>query len=134
MGLVDIDKFISNERLRRNFIVTYLTPIIDRYKLIRGSEGWVGTDITPDVKSSKTKAYLSGIHIGNINDLMSHMYTFESVNGHIYWAVMPYTNQSVKQIEGKLLLNGIHPLLITPYSPYADVMILFDSNDIMQAY
>lgn len=119
MELIDIDALIAKEQTRCNFIATYLTPIIDRYKLIKGATGWLGIHMD------------SGNYLANISDIASHLYTFQSIDGHVYLAMMPYTDSSVKQIQAKLLLNGIQPLVVTKYSPCADMMILFDRNNIL---
>lgn len=135
MGLINIDQFISNERAYRHcFIETYMAPVIDKYRLIKGASGWIGTDRVPDVQNTDTTAYSKSVCTRNIRDLIDHMYTFESIDGHIYWAAMPYSDESVEKIRNRLMLNGIRPLEVMPYSPYADVMILFDSNDVMLAY
>lgn len=119
MELMDIDTLIAREQARCNFIATYLTPIIDRYKLIKGSTGWLG--VQKD----------SGSYPAGISDIASYLYTFQSIDGHVYLAMMSHTNASIKQIQAKLLLNGIQPLVVTKYSPCADMMILFDRNNIL---
>lgn len=134
--IASIDEFIRNERSYRGyFIEKYMLPYITKYNITKACPGWISTDgrHIPDVQNCDTKLCNTGL-ARSIRDLIDHLYTFIDINGKLYWSVMPYTGEDCTKIEKRLLMNGIHPLAVTNYSPYGDVMILFDADDITAAY
>lgn len=135
MDFKRIDDFLESQRRKHNdFIGMYLTPLAYKYNIQWAAEGLVGKQGIPDVSKTDTIAFSNGIPCKPIRELLRNTFSFKSKNGEIYWAAMPETALSVKDVEQQFINNGVRVLEVTDNTPCGNVLIMFDCNALMNAY
>ena len=135
---MDVQSFLEAESKYRgsSFSKKNMTAVVDNYQFKSIDDHWTGKKI-PDVLNREPSAKRMNDNLPSVGFLFDHFYGMKTESGETVWATCPYSHgYSVDMIWGMLAANGLFPIEIIgkEWTPYADLMILFDPNNVSEAY